>query len=298
MTLFQSVDGEPVRVRTARSGNLCLFRAGPERGWPVLLLHSVNAAASAAEVRPLFELSSTVRPTYALDLPGFGASERSDRPYTPRLMTDAVLDALAEVRRATHSPRVHVLAVSLACEFVARAAGEGPPPASVTLVSPTGFDGSRARDGAIGSTRAVPGMLPLLKTPLVGTSMFSLLRRPAVIRYFLERTWAERAIDEAVFRSAVETARASGAHFAPLAFLSGHLFSADTDALYEALPPPVWLAHGTRGDFTDYRRADRFVALPGWSRTIFSTGALPYFQDATFFPQWQAFLAGAEALLR
>lgn len=282
-------------VRTARSGTLCLYRRGPAEGVPVLLIHSVNAAGSAAEVRPLFEFAAQRRPTYALDLPGFGASERSDRPYTPRLMTEAVLDALAEVRRATGAQRVHVLGLSLSCEFVARAAPEGARFASVTLVSPTAMDGARARDGAVGSTRAVPGMLPILKTPLLGSSLFALLRRPGVIRYFLERTWGERGIDEPLFEFAVETTRAPGAHFAPLAFVSGHLFSADTDALYEALPPPVWVAHGTRGDFTDYKRADRFVVLPGWSRTVFSAGALPFFQDPTFMPQWEAFLAAAES---
>ncbi len=40
----------------------------------------------------MFELMSQHRTVYAIDLPGYGTSERSDRLYTPRLMTDAILD--------------------------------------------------------------------------------------------------------------------------------------------------------------------------------------------------------------
>ena len=58
---------------------------------PILLVHSINASGSAAEVEPLFEHYRATRPVYALDLSGFGLSSRADRAYTPRLMTDAVL---------------------------------------------------------------------------------------------------------------------------------------------------------------------------------------------------------------
>ena len=38
---------------------------------PLLLLHSINASASAYEVKPLFEHYRQQRPVYAPDLPGF-----------------------------------------------------------------------------------------------------------------------------------------------------------------------------------------------------------------------------------
>ena len=68
------------------------------QGPPLLLVHSVNAAASAAEVRPVlapvYEAFSATRTVFAIDLPGNGFSSRTDCAYTPRLMTDA-LHALA-----------------------------------------------------------------------------------------------------------------------------------------------------------------------------------------------------------
>ena len=62
------------------AGRLSAYVAGS--GPPLLLVHSVNAAASAAEVRPLHEHYNASRRVFALDLPGFGFSERGDRRYT------------------------------------------------------------------------------------------------------------------------------------------------------------------------------------------------------------------------
>ena len=50
----------------------------------------------------MFDLMSQHRTVYAIDLPGYGTSERSDRLYTPRLMTDAILD-LGTYIRTKHS---------------------------------------------------------------------------------------------------------------------------------------------------------------------------------------------------
>ena len=118
-------------------------------------MHSVNAAASAAEVRPLFEhYARAARTVFALDLPGYGFSDRSDRAYTPRLMTDALHAALAQIDAALRPAPVDALAVSLGCEFLARAAAEAPARfRSLALVSPTGFNGNARRRGPPGSTR-------------------------------------------------------------------------------------------------------------------------------------------------
>ncbi|GAB5492156.1 MAG: hypothetical protein Phog2KO_23710 [Phototrophicaceae bacterium] len=49
---------------------------------PLVLLHSINAAANAYEMQPLFEHYQDDRPVYVLDLPGFGFSDRSNRDYS------------------------------------------------------------------------------------------------------------------------------------------------------------------------------------------------------------------------
>jgi pimeloyl-ACP methyl ester carboxylesterase len=119
-----------------------------------------------------------------------------------------------------------------------------------------------------------------------------LLTRPAVVRYFLERTWGSHEIDEPMWRQAVACAHQPGALHAPLYFLSGELFSADIHGIYEGLRQPVWMSHGVRGDFTDYRGAAIVAQRPNWQLTTFGTGALPYFEEpAKFLAAFDRFLA-------
>jgi pimeloyl-ACP methyl ester carboxylesterase len=275
------------------AGRLSAYVAG--QGDPLLLVHSVNAAASVAEVRPLFEHFVRTRQVYALDLPGFGFSERSDRAYTPRLMTDAVLALREQVRRRGGERPVDALAVSLGCEFLARAAAETPEAwRSLALVSPTGFNGKRSRRDPAGSTQAMPWLYRALRGPGWGGALFRGLTRPGVVRYFLERTWGGKNIDEAMWRYAVLTAQQPGAEYAPLCFLGGGLFSTDIHTIYEALRLPVWMSHGVRGDFVDYRAKHLVEGRPNWRFEIFDSGAMPYFeQPARFDAAYEAFLASA-----
>ncbi|WP_119354014.1 alpha/beta fold hydrolase [Azohydromonas sediminis] len=285
------VAGERVEVGNAATGRVAAWVAGPAGTRALLLVHSVNAAASAAEVRPLFEHYARTRRVWAPDLPGFGASERSDRAYTPRLMTDALLATLDAMQRET-ADVPDVLAVSLGCEFAARAAVERPGALrSLALVSPTGFRGTRAWRAAPGSTRGVPALYRALRGPGWGAALFRQLTRPRVIRYFLERTWGSKAIDEDLWRFDVLTTRQPGAEHAPLHFLAGNLFSADVTTLYESLALPVWMSHGVRGDFTDYRGKRVVEARANWRLTVFPTGALPYFERRDeFVAAYDAFL--------
>jgi pimeloyl-ACP methyl ester carboxylesterase len=254
--------------------------AGP----PLLLVHSVNAAASAAEMRPLFEHARKTRTVYALDLPGYGQSERGDRSYSPRLMTDALHATAAQIRQRGASRAIDGAALSLGCEFLARAAAERPDEwRRLALVSPTGLRGTRPLYGPPGSTRLMPLMLRVLTAPAWTQGLFGALTRPGVVRYFLQRTWGGRAIDEAMWAYAVQTAAQPGARHAPLRFLAGALFSADITRVYESLPQPVWASHGVRGDFTDYRGLQRLLGRAQWQLTVFQTGALPYFEAAAEF---------------
>ncbi len=283
-----AVQGEPFAFDGIQG-----YMAG--RGAPVLLVHSVNAAASVAEVRPLFEHLKQNRRVYAIDLPGFGRSDRSARDYTPRLMTDALHGAVAQIRKREGEVAIDGLAVSLGSEFLARAASEKPAQwRRLALVSPTGFSGSKAWRAAPGDTRRVPGLLSALSVPLWAGPLFNALTRPGVVRYFLEKTWGGRNIDEPMCEYAVLTAREPGARHAPLAFLSGGLFSADVHTLYESLRQPVWMSHGVRGDFTDYRGKTIVEGRPNWRITVFQTGAMPYFeQPDAFMRELDSFLAAS-----
>lgn len=287
--LPHALEGERFQTQ-GRAGRVACYVAGS--GPPLLLVHSVNAAASAAEVRPLHEHYRASRTVYSIDLPGFGASERSDRVYSPRLMTDALLQVLEAIAARGHGGPLDALGVSTGCEFLARAAAESPARfRRIALVSPTGLRGRIARRGPAGASRAMPWLYRALRGPGWGRVLYRALTRPAVIRYFLARTWGSTAIDEQLWAYDVLTARMPGAEYAPLYFLSAGLFSADILSIYEALVPPVWLSHGVRGDFTDYRGCHWLEGRSNWRFTIYPTGALPYFElTERFIGDFDAFL--------
>ena len=141
--LPSALSGE-LHTLNGRAGRLVACVAG--EGPPLLLIHSINAAGCAAEVRPLHEHYRRTRTVFSIDLPGYGLSERPDRDYTPRLMTDAVLDLLDLARTRCGPVPIDALALSLSSEFLARAAAEAAAGrfARLALVSPTGL-GSAAR---------------------------------------------------------------------------------------------------------------------------------------------------------
>jgi len=262
----------------------------------MLLVHSINAAASAYEVRPLFEHFAASRRVVAPDLPGFGSSERSPRDYRVRLYVDAIHDVLDLLEAEHGGTPLDALALSLASEFLARAATERPERfRSLALVTPTGFrKGSETLRAPPGTTREVPGLRALLSVPLWRRGLFDLLTRPASIRYFLRRTFGSDAVDEGLAAYDDLVTSQPGAEHAPLAFLSGRLFSKDVRRVYEALRMPVWLAHGTRGDFQDFRGAGWVHGCGNWTVQAFDTGALPHFEvPGEFLAAYERFLAGA-----
>lgn len=92
----------------------------------------------------------------------------------------------------------------------------------------------------------------------------------------------------------VLTARQPGAEHAPLHFLSGGLFSADIHTVYRALTLPVWMSHGVRGDFTDYRGKAIVQDRSNWRFSVFQTGALPQFEClGAFCAEYDQFLKDA-----
>jgi pimeloyl-ACP methyl ester carboxylesterase len=277
LTLPPALGGDRREVESF-AGRLSYYRSGPVQGSvPLLLIHSINAAGSAYETLPLYNYYRRRRSVYALDLPGFGFSERGDRQYSPRLMTDAVHVAMTEIARDHSEEPVDVIAISLGAEFLARAASENPDAfRSVGLISPTGFNRSTPDEAPVGTTRAMPWLHAALM--LSGRPFFDLLTSKASIRYFLNKTWGSKQIDEGLLEYDYLTTHQPGAYQAPYAFVSGFLFSKDIQVIYRMLKLPVWMVHGVRGDFTDYTKSSRFDGRPNWSIQCFQTGALPHFE--------------------
>ena len=296
LPLPQPVSGERFDV-PSRVGRIAAYASAATRepggAVPLLLVHSINAAASAYEVRPIFQHYAGRRPVYALDLPGYGLSDRPARIYTPRVMIEAILAVLAAIQARHGTQPVDVLALSLSSEFLARAAVEHPALfRSVALVSPTGFDKRGPRLGAPDTNRGMPAVYKAVTVGLWRRTLFDLLVSRVSIRYFLEKTFGSKAVDEGLVDYDYRSTHQPGAEHAPYSFLSGYLFSSDITRVYEGLQGPVWMVHGTRGDFQDYSDKGRVAIRPNWTIDVMQTGALPQFEAmADFTARYDAFLA-------
>ncbi len=247
-------------------------------GRPLVLVHSINAGASAYEMRPIFQYFRDSRPVYALDLPGFGLSDRSNREYSVRLYTDCIADFLKD----TLSEPADVVALSLSSEFVARAALEHPQQFhSLTLISPSGFT-SRDRKRSSQSVNQSGGSgkaYRILANPIWSEAFYDLLVTRPSIRYFLRQSFAG-PVDQGLADYDYATTHRPGARFAPLYFVSGKLFSADIfEAVYQKLDLPVLVIYDRDG----FVRFDRLPELAdrrsNWHLArIAPTLGLPHFE--------------------
>lgn len=286
-----AVDGQLQRWQDV-DPHLACYRSG--EGCPVLLVHSVNAAASSIEMKPIFDALVGGHEVWCLDLPGFGHSERPQRNYDVELFTQAVRTALAKIGRPAH-----VVALSLSCEFAARAAAERPDEVeSLCLITPTGFSSGSDRLTTVGATREIPGFEAFFSFGLWSRGLFDILTSKGSIRYFLRRTYGSRDVDEALVEYDWLSARQHGAQHAPFAFLSGKLFSKDVRTVYDRLSCPVFLAHGTKGDFKDFSEADWARARRGWKVKAYDSGALVHYEQPSFIDELKTFIERGHETLR
>jgi pimeloyl-ACP methyl ester carboxylesterase len=213
----------------------CRFYVREGRGVPIVLLHSINAAASSFEMKPLFEAfaASTPRPIYALDWFGFGLSDRPPVDYTPALYQRQLRRFLSE---HIHQP-ADVVAYSLGCEFAAMTANSHPFLfRRLILIAPTGLQNEQP-DHPL--RRLVVGASE--RTGLFEFA-FSRLIHPETLRRFYERQiFAEGSeVPDELVNYAALTASARGAAHAPAKFIAGALFSgAEARRAYMALNLPT-----------------------------------------------------------
>jgi pimeloyl-ACP methyl ester carboxylesterase len=282
----------PIEALELPFGRAAYYAGGTAEGAPLLLLHSVNASANSYETKPLFDHYAETRPVYALELPGFGFSDRPDRIYTPRLMTDAIMAMVEEIRRRHGHFPIDVIALSLSCEFLARAAADHPTFfRTLGLISPTGFETKRDRQGAEGATFGRASTRDIVSFPLWGRPLFDVLTSRPSMRFFLEKTWGSKRIDDGLLDYSYVSAHQDGAEHAPFSFLTGYLFSTDALTCYKELTVPVWMCHGIRGDFVNFSRKVDVVGKPNWTVEVFPTGALPHFERlAAVVASYGAFL--------
>jgi len=181
-------------------------------GPPLVLIHSLHAAASSFEMDGIFEPLARHHTVYALDLLGFGKSQRPDTTYTGTLYAALIRSFLVDV---VGQPAV-LVASSLGTAYALAVAAQRPDLVrALVLISPTG-------QTEAGIVRRASGAL--LRLPLLGTAAFNaLVSRPSIRRY-LQRVYADQTlVDDALVDQHWTVSHQPNARYAPAAFIAGQL---------------------------------------------------------------------------
>ncbi|MHA7835994.1 MAG: alpha/beta fold hydrolase [bacterium] len=271
-TLAPAIDAPPRFLDSPRAGRVAYYADDSTPGRPLVLVHSLNAAPSAFEMKPLFESYRAHRPVYAIDLPGFGLSERGDRRYDPDLESAAIEDFMKDVLEE----KADVVALSLGAELAARAASRVPERfSSLVLISPTGFG-----LGSVPGEETSARVRRALVLPGLGDLLFALLTSRPSLRFFLDRSFHGSAPAEMI-EYAHATAHQPGAKYAAFCFLSGQIFTRDAwERLHAPLDLPALVLHDRDPNVS-------FERLPDWleghpervARRIAPTCGLPHWEQ-------------------
>jgi pimeloyl-ACP methyl ester carboxylesterase len=297
--LQAAIEAERHVIATADAGAISYYEDTSGEGRPLVLLHGIHAAGSAFEVRTLFYEFRGERPVYAVDLPGFGFSQRGGMPYTPQTYVNAIEHVLRHIALESPDGRADVVALSLTSEYAARVAAELPDLVhSLVMISPTGFErlanGERERPPAL-----------LKSVARMGGELFydALVTRPSLTHY-LQKSFAGR-IDRGLLEYSHSTSHQPGAQYAPLAFVAGDLFpSGDPKVGYARVKAPALVLYD-EDPYVNFGGLRAFVIRnPNYhAERVAHTRGLPHIEARdrtmrvirTFWEKLEAEEAGARA---
>lgn len=234
-------------------------------GPPLLLIHSINAAASAFEMRgPFFGLRKYYR-VFALDLLGYGGSDRPARRYS----ADDYVALIADFARDVVGLGNPVIATSLGAAYVIRAAAIEPGLfGPLVLVAPVGIKQL--------AKPAAPGFVYKVLRGKVGDAAFRLLSSNSSTRFFLGQQvyYDTKNIDRLTLAGYHDSAQQPGAKYAPICFLS-MLLNCDVGEDVRYITQPVLLVWGQQSSTTPPALADEFLRrLPNARLEIFDHAKL------------------------
>jgi pimeloyl-ACP methyl ester carboxylesterase len=254
------------------------YYAREGRGRPLVLLHSINAVASAHEMRPLARafLRERDRPVYALEWVGFGHSDRPEIDYTPGLMEDQLEHWLERVLRPAGG--ADVVGLSLGATYAAEVARRRPDLVrSLVALEPAGL-GSEPTEIGRGWSRL------LFTLPGVQRAFYDRLTTPEALAKFARDNLftPEFGVPDEYVNFAAETARVEGAPRPLDDFLSGRMSPDDALETFRRLRQPLLLIHGTVAS----RRMESYTRLPeldgraNVSVVSLPTGSMPHWERA------------------
>ncbi len=240
----------PPVYTTWRDQAIATYHAGSGRS--VLLVHSINAAASVFEMREPFQRLSAHFAVHAIDLLGYGNSARPPWRYRAAMYVDLIEALLERIGQSTA-----LIASSLGAAYAVIAATRRPHLVDrLVLICPTG----------IGQLDRPPGIAAyttyqILRSPF-GRLIYRLLTtRPSIRLFLASQAYADPAsITDERLEMFYQTCRRPGSYYAPICFLSG-LLNCDISTAFASLTQPTLLVWGSDARTSPLSLASHFVRV-------------------------------------
>jgi len=237
--------GGEARFFDWKQGRVFYKTAGNTRNsLPLIFVHGVGPGASSFMWRKNFDPLADEFQTYALDLLGFGLS---DKPAAASYSADLYVQLIADFIREVSGFPVNIVASSLGAAYAIRVADEYPELIdSMILNAPTASDALSARPGMAGAA-----FYGLLQSPVLGISFYNVMASERGIRDYARKHlfYDQRRVTDRLVTNLYATSHLPGAQHAIAAFLSGYL-NTDTRAAFSRLKQRIILVWGERDDIT------------------------------------------------
>jgi pimeloyl-ACP methyl ester carboxylesterase len=200
---------------------------------PLLLLHAPGIAASSYEMRKITDGLAQNYHIYALDLPGFGLSDRPKIEYSASTYISVCHDFLRDI---VGQPAT-LLASGLSCNYAVAVASQTPELCQhLILLSPISLFRSERRRRWLSALLGLPGFALVL---------YALLTPRPVLRRAV--AWQSGRSARCITGDALDyyfaSAHRFGAQYAPLALLTGAL-QVDVAHQFEMLQQPTFIIWG------------------------------------------------------
>jgi pimeloyl-ACP methyl ester carboxylesterase len=290
--LTSQLEGGEVRYFPTPDGDVFYKKAGD--GPPLLLVHGIGAGASSFEWRSVWDALAQKHTVYAIDLLGFGKSDKPPIVYSDATYINLLSDFAKQVMGVGDGKgEADVIATSLSAAYVIALSQRDPSLFHrLVLVCPTGIE-ELEKPITLASTL----VRALLRTPVLGTSVYNAIASRASIRkYLATRIYADptRVTDEVVDAYYTSAHQPGGDNALP-SFVSGYLNANVAEAFKGVvdLPLIVW---GAEAKQTPVSQAEAFLqANPNAKlEVIEGAGMLPHDENPeAFLTAVRPFLAGA-----
>lgn len=255
-------------------GRVAFYRLG--QGDPLLLVHNPNAGGSAWEWRKAFPDLANHFTVYAIDLLGYGLSDKPNIPYSGGMYADLLKDFLEDVI----GQRALAIGSALGASYLVNTAVRRPESLSrLVLVNPTGATTSL-------STPAQEVTRGVLSSPVLGTSLYNAIVSKRSIEQELREHeyYDQRMVTPELVDFLHAAAHQPGSQYAAAAFMAGKL-DLPMRMAFTDLDQPVLLVWGSDAFYTPVQDAADLVYRDPKARleVLDECGMLPHDEKAGEF---------------